>query len=183
MSVRFDRRTSRVAVDLDGVLADFDAYARTVFDAPMPSGGGSALMAARWSALAKRPRFYRDLELMPGALDLWEHIRTVAEQVYILTAIPRRASLPHAERDKRAWVARHLGEGVEVRIGPYSHDKWRHARPGDVLIDDRESNVRDWGRRGGLGIVHVTNEETVAALWALAGPPCDTQIMAPPEKT
>lgn len=166
--LRYDPTERRIAVDLDGVLADFDARVQERLGYTFADLTTREAKAEGWARLAKVPHFYRDLELMPDALVLWDAVRAVCPNPYILTAIPRRTTMATAEHDKRLWVRRHLGAHVEFRIGPFSHDKWRHARPGDVLIDDRVSNIDEWSARGrGIGVLHTSVPETLEALRGL----------------
>jgi hypothetical protein len=79
----------------------------------------------------------------------------LAANVEFLTAIPRRSSIASAETDKREWIAKYFGPDTKVRIGPYSADKWKHAKAGDILVDDRGDNIQSWINKGfGIGIFH-----------------------------
>jgi len=71
----------------------------------------------------------------------------------------------------RAWVRRHLGDTVEVRCC-LSKEKYKHCRPGDILIDDWEKYRALWVEAGGIWITHRSAEQTVEALQSLSlGPP------------
>ena len=153
-------------LDLDGVLADFDKRAREMC--------GDAIVDDKargdelWSIVHKDPHFYRDLENCVGMPSLWYHARKTGLEVKILTAIPRRTTMPEAEADKRDWCSRFLGADVPVEIGPYSRDKWKHCKPGDILIDDRADNIDDWVKKGGgVGILHTSVKSTLEQLDAL----------------
>jgi hypothetical protein len=150
-------------LDLDGVLADFDRRAREMC--------GDAIVDDKdrgdelWSIVHKDPHLYRDLTSCIGSMSLWLAACATGWPVKILTAIPRRTTMPHAEADKRAWCARLLGPTVPVEIGPYSRDKWKHCKPGDILIDDRADNIDDWVKKGGgVGILHTSVGSTLAQL-------------------
>ena len=142
-----------IYLDMDGVVADFDEYAQRTVGAP-PSTG--IYPDEIWRQLAKNPRLYRDLKVKPGGKDLvdWvEYYRfTHFEQditIAFLTAIPKDNDLPYSFYDKVRWAADNF-PGLPVFFGPYSKDKWQHCRPGDILIDDRESNCQEWQAHGGL---------------------------------
>jgi 5'(3')-deoxyribonucleotidase len=80
---------------------------------------------------------------------------SVGANVEILTAIPKSAKVPYARPDKEEWIRKHFSKTINVRFGPYSQDKWKHAAPGDILIDDMPSNIESWVTRGrGIGILH-----------------------------
>jgi para-nitrobenzyl esterase len=69
----------------------------------------------------------------------------------MLTALPHDDSHPEAAADKYEWIEERWPD-IPVRLGPYSHDKWRHARPGDILVDDRPSNIQEWREAGGIAV-------------------------------
>jgi hypothetical protein len=73
--------------------------------------------------------------------------------VRFLTAVPRRNDFPWAFEDKVHWANHHFSD-IPVWFGPYSQDKQRRSAPGQVLIDDRISNIREWMAQGGYGIHH-----------------------------
>ena len=142
-------------VDLDGVLADFDA------------GYAALSRGARevdWSLIKAAPGFWRDLPLMPDAMVLWEAVRD--QHPTILTGLPD--DMQSAEEEKRAWVEEHLGPDIEV-ICCRSEDKASYARPGDILVDDREKYRALWEGAGGVWITHRSAEESIRALGSAEG--------------
>jgi hypothetical protein len=73
-----------------------------------------------------------------------------------LTALPHDYSMPMAVSDKVMWANDHF-PGVPVTIGPFSYDKWRHCKnAGDILIDDRHSNCKEWEDAGGVAHIFTT---------------------------
>jgi 5'(3')-deoxyribonucleotidase len=153
---RFDPAVNTIHLDMDGVLADFDRFVLERMGRVFPHQEGPS-DREMWDFLATVDHLYFQLEPTSYALDLFHHCNEIAP-VKILTAIPRRTSMPHAEQDKRDWIAKYIGPGVHVAIGPYSRDKFKHCNPGDILIDDRADNIEAWGEKGlGHGILHITN--------------------------
>jgi hypothetical protein len=65
--------------------------------------------------------------------------------------------VPFAAYDKVLWATERF-ERIPVLFGPFSHDKWRHCQPGDILIDDRTSNCEEWTRAGGQAHIYRTWE-------------------------
>ena len=78
----------------------------------------------------------------------------------MLTAIPQKNDFPDAFQDKIDWMQEHY-PGIRVHFGPYSQDKQHHCRPGDILVDDRTSNILEWRAAGGIGI-QVTRDYGLA---------------------
>lgn len=157
----------RIFVDLDGVLADFDARVVALFGEKQHANT-PAEQDAMWARLAVHQDLYRDLAPMPDAMLLWDGVIATGCNVAVLTALPRRTTMPTAQADKEAWCLKHLKPHRPVLTGPYSRDKWKHARPGDILIDDRQSNVTDWGAHGrGHGILHKSAVESLSAVYEI----------------
>jgi 5'(3')-deoxyribonucleotidase len=150
MHTKFDPSKNTIYVDMDGVLADFDKYV----DKKYPDLRGKS-KAEFWKTLQGDPALYSKFEPMTYAKELWDLAKSTGANVEILTAIPRKSTMPFAEADKKEWIKKHIDPSVKVKIGPYSRDKWKHAKPGDILIDDRADNIRDWIDKGdGVGILH-----------------------------
>ena len=144
-----------IYLDMDGVVADFDLAAQRRLGYTITAD--ERYPEEDWVKLKENPRFYRDLPLCQGAMEIVRSALTLAHhkglQVKFLTAIPRGNDMPWAFSDKMEW-ANHYFPGIPVFFGPYSKDKWQHCQPGDVLIDDRTSNIAEWQNAGGVGILH-----------------------------
>jgi hypothetical protein len=145
-------------VDMDGVLADFDAGHEAAFG----SRSDKLTDNVDWAAVRAVPDFYLNLPPMPDMAELWAHIER--HRPVVLTGVP--SSVDDAPENKRAWARKHLGPHVEVRCCR-SRDKCLHAAPGDILIDDWERYRRLWVAKGGRWITHRTAAETIRALIAL----------------
>lgn len=153
---------ARVFVDLDGVLADFDAGALEVFGMSFKDYQEIHGAAVAWKKLAKEPDFYTRLPMIDGAYDMLEEIWQHASLTQILTGLPLGK---WAEPQKREWCDLHLGSRFSV-ICCMSRDKWQYCTTGDMLVDDREEARVDWEGAGGVFIHHVGAESTLAALHA-----------------
>jgi len=138
---------------MDGVVADFDGYAHR--ELGIESKPGFRFSQEDWGRLREfNQRIYRDVPLLPTAISLINQLRDLKKQynfkLRFLTAIPKENDLGWAYWDKVNWVIRHF-PGIPVFFGPYSIDKQHHYKPGDVLIDDRISNIEEWP---GFSILH-----------------------------
>lgn len=148
---------TKLFVDLDGVLADFDRGVEIV------TGRRPDQLSTRemWRALSREPDFFGALGMMVDAKELWAHCKP--HRPVILTGLPIGS---WAAPQKRRWVANMLGEDVEV-ITCMSRDKPDWSAPGHVLVDDREKTKAGWEAKGGTFILHRTAAESIAALKAL----------------
>ena len=164
---KFDKSKNTIYIDQDGVLADFDKFVldnvgRTFVHQSGPSDEDLDM----WNFLTTVERMYFQLLPMPHAKELWAAAHAIGCKVKILTAIPRRFPFPSAAADKLEWFEKHRdifpGE-IDFNIGPFSADKWKHAQPGDILIDDRDDNINDWETKGqGHGMLH--NAESIPVI-------------------
>lgn len=94
------------------------------------------------------PWLYRQTRLFPGAARVTARLTDTVPIVRILTA-----EVPEAHAVNCEWVDRHL-PWIGHRHMIACHDKSLLARPGDVLVDDKPTNIRDWRAAGGIGVVY-----------------------------
>jgi len=155
-----------VYLDMDGVLADFDnksieLIGKRLRDFPDSMSG--------WAAMEKHQNIYRILDRMPDSDALVCGVMMLARQcgfsVAVLSAIPKFGRMPSAKSDKKKWLAEHYPHLLhDFNIGPWAQDKYKHANPGDVLIDDSELNVPQWNDAGGFGILHIDAKTSLQKL-------------------
>jgi 5'(3')-deoxyribonucleotidase len=149
-----------IYLDMDDVVADWMGLAKTIVNRNW--NYGERIPDSDWKKLKYNPRFYRNIPLKKGAVDLVNYCRNLLSEnkidgLYFLTALPHDYSMPHAAYDKVLWAQEHFPD-IPVFFGPFSHDKWRHCTPGDILIDDRSSNVSEWISAGGIAHRYTTWE-------------------------
>ena len=73
-------------------------------------------------------------------------------QVGIITALPNKPKHAFdAELGKRKWLNDHYS-GVFDPIYITSNSKAQYCKPGDILIDNKQSNIDAWKSAGGIGI-------------------------------
>ena len=156
--------TSKVYVDMDGVLADF-------------FGEWQKLIGSDWRkvkdiepALQKirdTDNFWLDLPLLPQAKNLLGVIKKVKGSYNILSSpLPND---PNSEPHKRQWIKKNLSffppENVII-----THDKPKYATNSDgtpnILIDDFGKNIASWEAAGGEGFKHKDHkfERTAKAI-------------------
>ena len=112
---------------MDGVLADFDRhYIDTI--GPLPPRDDPN-RDVDWSRI-NDVEFFANIPPMPDAHELWNYVGHLHGGAIILTGCPKTGR-ERAERNKREWVCRHLGEGIEVRT-VLSKDKCCHCQPGAI---------------------------------------------------
>lgn len=158
----------KIYIDMDDVVADWIGFARDFFKNPDLGTPGTIIPQEDWNKLVKEQRMYRDLKVRHDAksliawLNWYKTVHTDDVELFFLTAVPHNNDMPYAFMDKVNWAQKHF-PNIPVFFGPYSHDKYIHCKPGDILIDDRTSNCEEWRREGGLA------HEFVAGLNASPG--------------
>ncbi len=147
----------QVFVDMDGVLADFDAHHGTVF------GVRACKLADNvdWAAVRSSPKFYENIPPMADMEELWGFVRCLTPRPIVLTGVP--SSVEEAPENKRAWVRKHLGADVEVRCVK-SAEKSYHCQAGDILIDDWDKYRHLWIAKGGRWITHTSASKSIDEL-------------------
>ena len=156
--------TSKVYVDMDGVLADF-------------FGEWQKLIGSDWRkvkdiepALQKirdTDNFFLDLPMLPQAKNLLGVIKKVKGSYTILSSpLPND---PNSEPHKREWIKNNLDffppENVII-----TQDKAKYAVNSDgtpnILIDDFGKNIASWEAAGGEGFKHKDHkfERTAKAI-------------------
>lgn len=151
---------STIYLDMDGVVADFDALAQKIIGHTHEPN--VRYPDSDWNKILAYPRFYKDLPLCTNAKHLVDSVQILAKHhgrdLVFLTAIPKHNDMPWAFSDKVEWARWHF-PGVPVWFGPYSHDKQMYARDGEILIDDRRTNIEEWQEAGGQGILYTGSAE------------------------
>lgn len=150
---------TQVFVDMDGVLFDFDSGYHAAFGIKPDKASDNV----DWELVRAYPNFYSGLPPMRDMHELWDYVSRFRPAPVILTGIPR--NVPEAASNKIACVRKHLGN-VEVRCCR-SSEKFLHARPGDLLIDDWEKYRRLWEGVRGRWITHKSARDSIEKMNAL----------------
>jgi len=150
-----------IYVDLDGTLADFDRHYLSTIGGLLPPKWRHPDNAqdVDWERI-DAINFYATMPPMDDHRLLWDYI--TPHGPIILTGCPK-IGREGAERNKREWVARHLGPTVPV-ITCFSREKARYASPGAILIDDWEKYKHLWLAAGGVWVTHTSATATIALL-------------------
>jgi hypothetical protein len=150
-------------LDCDGVLADFDAMARGVFEMPADEAQDHFGQGIFWKTIRdyrgeNDHGFYRSLPLMPDAMKLFNAVKHLKPT--ILTGCPFGNWAPP---QKMAWAEEQF-PGTKM-ITCMARDKITHLEnPGDVLVDDKTKFQPIWEKGGGIFVHHTDAESTLVKL-------------------
>ncbi|MCC2981343.1 hypothetical protein [Sphingomonas sp. IC4-52] len=147
-------------LDCDGVLADFDRAATELLGLPPRQFEKRFGLGEFWKRLARHSDFYGSLPLMPDAVALFDAVRHL--DPIILTGLPRGN---WAAPQKVRWAAEHF-PGTRI-ITCLAADKRRHAREGDILVDDTLKYRDLWTGAGGIFVHHRSAAESISELQRL----------------
>jgi 5'(3')-deoxyribonucleotidase len=148
----------QIFLDMDGVIADFDAGVRKRYNDfdwhptewAIPYADMGTNFKDFWRDL-DHPGFWRELP--------WTHdgkrIQALVEPMrpIILTA----AVMPYAGTGKIQWLKREYPDVVKDKrflIAGGHSGKAAVAGPGKILIDDKDENIDEWEAAGGIGILY-----------------------------
>jgi hypothetical protein len=139
----------RLYLDLDGVMADFDAHFPSVFGLDHKSMADDAM----WERINSHESYFLDMPPCPGAVEFFGDISFL--KPIILTACPK-SNYAHVAQQKRQWVHRHLCPSLTVLPVMGGRNKWLFMhQPGDLLIDDFAKNLVPWTKAGGVSLLHT----------------------------
>jgi 5'(3')-deoxyribonucleotidase len=128
-----------VYLDMDGVVADFE--------------GVYGHLA--WNDIEKLNHVYRHIPKTDYADAIVNVARKFRDELgyklYFLTAVSKKAHIPDVYSDKVKWAHEYFPD-IEVRFGPDASEKKNHCNPGDILVDDKASNCRDWESVDGIAV-------------------------------
>lgn len=139
------------------MLADFDTGAAAALGMNPKAFEKRFGLGRFWAKLAKTPDFYFGLPLLPDGMALFDAVRHL--DPVILTGVPRGA---WAADQKVRWAARYF-PGTRI-ITTFARDKRKHAKRGDVLVDDQPRHASAWEEAGGVFIHHEDAASTVEKL-------------------
>lgn len=148
------------------MLVDFEGFARDNIGIDTRNWDvDKRLKGQFWSRVSKLGKegkpFFSAMDPMPDAFVLWKYIEKYDPIILSATGHHRNAA-----NEKRDWVRRHLGERYAhtALFVTSAAEKARYASSDSLLIDDRKKAIEPWIEAGGIGILHVSAEDTIAQL-------------------
>jgi hypothetical protein len=155
-------KITKIYLDLDGVIADFNKKYKEMFDVYPKKAEKDKNFDKFFTEFIDKQAFVT-LDLMPNAINLVSYLRQTGIPVEILssTASERRDSQIRPQKMK--WLSDHQIEFPAILV-PGAYLKKEFALPTAILIDDTEKNIIQWQEAGGIGILYKDYDSCVAIL-------------------
>ena len=145
--------------DMDGVLVDFNERFKRFSNGVPPTEYEQKFGKDKfWEIIdGTGVRFWVGMDWMSDGKQLWNYIK---EYNPTLLSSPSRSN--YSRIGKRIWRKRNLPSTKLVLAR--AANKQNYADPNSILIDDRESNIDQWIKAGGIGILHTDTASTINKL-------------------
>ena len=146
--------------DMDGVLVDFENRFKRFSGGIAPKDYEDKYGKEKfWDLIDKETgvRFWVGMPWMSDGKQLWDYIKNYNPT---LLSSPSRSN--SSRMGKRIWRKRNL-PSTKLVLAQASR-KQNYANPDSILIDDRESNINQWIKAGGIGILHTDTATTINKL-------------------
>lgn len=148
-----------IFVDMDGVVADFAGGALAVhgksippneiiWDFPSQVGFKSSFDPTFWKPL-ENVDFWSNLSPLTDGIGLFRRLELLVGKNRL--GILSSGLAPGSCDGKRIWLDRQLPG--HSRGASFCTEKWRHAAPMKLLIDDHEPNVDDFVKHHGMAVL------------------------------
>lgn len=148
----------KIYCDQDGVLADFDRQFIKLSGMTPKVYENKYGISKFWELISEEGiSFWSTIKWMEDGEKLWKYIKKYNPS--ILTA-PSREN--ESKLGKIIWIHKHIGYN-EIIFSP-ANNKCDYASPTSILIDDKKSTVDSWNNRGGIGIIHISANDTIKQL-------------------
>ena len=154
--------SSRVYVDMDGVIADFFSALAEFRKVNHWKDKGEITLDTSIKEL-QGTNFFETLPVFPFAKKLVNIVKSYTGGDWYINTSPLRDDHKNSEYYKTKWLEKHNFDPKDIivtkRKESYAVDK-KTGIP-NILIADRPKNLERWVARGGVGIRYQANEDSL----------------------
>ena len=153
----------KIYSDMDGVLTDFDeSFKKYSKGIPPREYEKTHGRDGFWKLIDGEGKvgFWVGMPWMSDGKQYWDYIKNYDVE---LLSSPSRSET--SRLGKRLWVRNNM-PGIKLTLAQ-SFNKKNYAEPNHILIDDRKSNIEQWVKAGGVGILHTSAADTINQLKSL----------------
>lgn len=156
------RKITKIMVDMDGVLCDFNKKYKELFSIPPAEAEKEKKFEPFFNEFIAKQSF-ANLELMPDAINLINYLRKTGIPVEILSSTSSQRRDAQIRPQKMKWLHDHHIEFPAILVQG-AHLKQQYATPDSILIDDTQKNIDEWKKAGGIGILYTDYVSCVAMM-------------------
>ena len=154
---------SKLYLDMDGVLCDFDKRYFELFGESPGSSRDRRNFSGNWIEFIEGENF-ATLDWNPGGQELLAYVRTIPNiEIEMLTSSGGQEHHTEVSIQKTQWLCER-GILYKANICPGSRLKAQYADPSIILIDDTDYVLDGFVKAGGIGILHKNVNETIRQL-------------------
>lgn len=157
----------KLFLDLDGVFADFQTGALSLLNVDISNyDNDKKVRNTFWFEYEQNLhiRFYRNLPLLPDAMELWEYVKP--HNPIFLSSCGRKSNYDDIAAQKTEWVYEKFGK-VPIIVTLDSKSKSVYADTDAILVDDRNVSIIPWVEKNGIGVHHKNARNTIKILKTL----------------
>jgi hypothetical protein len=154
---KMEKMKSQLFLDCDGVLANFNKRAIEICGMEPRQFEDTVGEQNFWDMIYGSDDFFYSLEPMSDAHELVEAVKHL--NPIILTGRPRG---DWSVGQKLRWRDKYFPD-LEMIVCK-SQDKIKHAKPGDVIVDDWLKWKHVWEAGGGIWVTHTSTENSIREL-------------------
>ena len=154
-------KISKVYVDMDGVLCDFEKRYKERYG-EIDDRNRRSTFRPNFTDFIETEQF-ATLEIMKDANVLIRYLNTLDIPKEILSSTAYEETYDTISKQKKQWLSDH-GIGWTANFVPGKRHKYKFATPDSIIIDDTYSVIEDWKKAGGIAIWHKDALSTINQL-------------------
>ena len=155
-------KISKIYLDMDGVIADFDARYKQLYKIYPSEADTYKVFDGFFTQFIADEQFAK-LDLLPDAVELIEYLKTLSIPTEILSSTSSERRDADIRKQKLEWLDKH-DIRFPVNLVPGKRFKKDYSNPSVLLIDDTSVNIDQWRKEGGIGILHSDTVTTINTL-------------------
>ena len=154
-------RVSKIYVDMDGVLCDFEKRYKELYG-DIKDRDRRSTFRPNFSNFIETGQF-ATLEPMSDFLTLKVFLDSIDVTKEILSSTAYEETYDTISNQKMNWLNEH-GVTWKPNFVPGKRHKYKYATPDALIIDDTLSVIQDWHKAGGFAIWHNNALSTITQL-------------------
>ena len=154
-------RVSKIYVDMDGVLCDFEKRYKELYG-DIKDRDRRSTFRPNFSNFIETGQF-ATLEPMSDFLTLKVFLDSIDVTKEILSSTAYEETYDTISNQKMNWLNQY-GVTWKPNFVPGKRHKYKYATPDALIIDDTLSVIQDWHKAGGFAIWHNNALSTISQL-------------------